>query len=155
MDTVQAHSGMMLHNVIPCQDGNAQPEKKFCKRRWKVVAGLTRRWTRRAFWVSLVAEHEGRGQVKQVSRDGRLLAAGSRYLAVHCKEKHSSYLKLTSPGETVQQLCDGSQCEERSRPGAEYGDCTQGNGDLCSTKLPDAERPPFTFYIENYQKAAE
>ena len=49
----------------------------------EVVVWLTSRWTRRAFWVSLVAEHEGRGQEKQVSRDGMLLAAGSRYLAVH------------------------------------------------------------------------
>ena len=66
------------------------------------------------------------------------LAAGTW---VACINKHFSYPTLTLPEETGQRLCDGFRCEGRSRLVEEYGDCTQGTGGLCSTKLPDAERP--------------
>ena len=42
---------------------------------------VTRRWTNSAFCVSFVAEQEGNGQEKEVSRDGIFCGSvGSRYL---------------------------------------------------------------------------
>ena len=105
------------------------------------MIALTRRWTRRAFCVSLVAEQDGRGQLKLVSRDGISLAGGRRYLQ-DCAEnnKTENNLKLTLQGETVQRLCDGLQYEGCSLGVAGFGDNTPDNGDLWSTKLQGAER---------------